>query len=125
MHRFRLLILVALTPFAFAGPSFAQEKPAPAPVPENDPLYMRVVATPYPSEAQILDGSGHRHSAYELYVTNWGKTPLKITKLDVLGKDDDDVVVNQSASGNQLAAMFAPAIGGEHQQAERSEPEVG
>ena len=85
MDRLRLLILVAITSCALAGSSFAQQKPAPVPVPENDPLYMRVVAMPYPPEAQILDGNGHRHSAYELYVTNWGKTPLKITKLDVSG----------------------------------------
>ena len=85
---------------------------------------MRVVAMPYPPEAQILDGAGHRHSAYELYVTNWGKTPLKITKLDVNGKDDDKVVVNQSASGKQLAAMFVPAERRRHQ-AQRSEPQAG
>ncbi len=111
MYRFRLLVLVALISFAFARSSFAQQKPPPAP--GNDPLYMRVVATPYPPEAQILDGAGHRHSAYELYVTNFGKTPLKITKLDVQGKDDDKVVVNQPASGKQLAAMFVPATGGD------------
>src|ERR1700687_4840941 len=104
MHRLRLLILVAMASFAFAGRVYAHQTPAPAPPPENDPLYMRVVAMPYPPEAQILDGNGHRHSAYELYVTNWGKTPLKITKLDVTGKDDDTVLVNQSSSGKQLAA---------------------
>ena len=107
MRRFRLLILVALTSFVFAGSSFAQ----PPTAPENDPLYMRVSATPYPPEAQILDGAGHRHSAYELYVTNWGKTPLKITKLDVNGKDDQKIVATLSASGKQLAAMFVPATG--------------
>ncbi len=107
MRRYGLLILVALTAFAFAGSSFAQPQTAP----ENDPLYMRVVATPYPPEAQILDGAGHRHSAYELYVTNWGKTPLKITKLDVNGKDDEKIVATVSASGKQLAAMFVPATG--------------
>jgi len=107
MRRYGLLILVALISFAFAGSSLAQ----PPTAPENDPLYMRVVATPYPPEAQILDGAGHRHSAYELYVTNWGKTPLKITKLDVNGKDDEKIVATLSASGNQLAAMFVPASG--------------
>src|SRR5260370_14814715 len=95
MHRLRLLILVAMTSLAFAGSSLAEEKPSP---PENDPLYMRVVTMPYPPEAQILDGNGHRHSAYELYVTNWGKTPLKINKFDVTGKDDEKVGVNQSAA---------------------------
>src|SRR5271167_30179 len=112
MYRSRMMVLFALTALAFAGPSFAAEQKPPAAA-ENDPLYMRVVAMPYPLEAQILDGSGHRHSAYELYVTNWGKTPLKITKLDVQGKDSDTVVVNQSASGKQLAAMFVPATGGD------------
>jgi len=111
MYRFRLLMLVALISFAFARSSFAQDKPSPAP--ENDPLYMRVVATPYPSQAQIFDGAGREHSAYELYVTNFGKTPLKITRLDVQGKDGDQVLVNQSDSGMQLAAMFVPATGGD------------
>ena len=109
MYRYRLLFLLVLTSLVFAGSSFAQQKPPSAP--ENDPLYMRVVAMPYPPEAQILDGAGHRHSAYELYVTNWGKTPLKITKLEVNGKDDDKVVVAQSNSGKQLAAMFVPVDG--------------
>src|SRR3984893_16530458 len=104
MRRYGLQILFALASFAFAGSSFAQ----PPTAPENDPLYMRVVATPYPPEAQILDGAGHRHSAYELYVTNWGKTPLKITKLDVNGKDDEKIVATLSATGKQLAAMFVP-----------------
>ena len=103
MRRSGLLILVALASFAFAGSSFA--------APENDPLYMRVVATPDPPEAQILDGAGHRHSAYELYVTNWGKTPLKITKLDVNGKDDEKIVATLSATGKQLAAMFVSVNG--------------
>ena len=107
MRRYGLLILVALASFAFAGSSFAR----PPTAPENDPLYMRVVATPYPPEAQILDGAGHRHSAYELYVTNWGKTPLKITKLDVNGKDDEKIVATLSATGKQLAAMFVPVNG--------------
>src|SRR5271163_756488 len=104
MYRLRLLALVALTCFAFARSSFAEPKAAP---PENDPLYMRVIATPWPPEAAILDGAGRRHSAYELYVTNFGKTPLKVTRLDVEGKDDDKVILSQSVSGDdQLAAMF-------------------
>src|SRR5580693_7184633 len=111
MYRSRLLVFVALTSFVLAGSSLAQQKPPPATAPENDPLYMRVTATPWPPEAQILDGAGHRHSAYELYVTNWGKTPLKISKLDVNGKDDEKIVATVSNSGKQLAAMFVPATG--------------
>jgi len=104
MYRLRLLALVALTCVAFARSSFAEPKAAP---PENDPLYMRVIATPWPPEAAILDGGGRRHSAYELYVTNFGKTPLKVTRLDVEGKDDDKVILSQSVSGDdQFAAIF-------------------
>ncbi|HEV2169297.1 MAG TPA: M23 family metallopeptidase, partial [Candidatus Binatus sp.] len=126
MRQFRLAALIALVSLAIAGPSPAASKkkaalqktpeaqttPAPA-APENDPLYMRVVAMPWPPEPQILDGAGHRHSAYELYVTNFGRTPLKITKLDVTGKSDNKDVVTQSASGKQLAAMYVPAVGGD------------
>ncbi len=111
MYRFRLLALVALISFAFAPSAFATQKPPAAP--ENDPLYMRVVATPYPSQAQIFDGAGREHSAYELYVTNFGMTTLKITRLDVQGKDGDEVIVNLSATGKQLAAMYVPATGGD------------
>src|SRR5271154_3261030 len=107
MYRSRLLVFVALISFVLAGSSLAQQKPPPATAPENDPLYMRVIATPWPPEAAILDGAGRRHSAYELYVTNFGKTPLKVTRLDVEGKDDDKVILSQSVSGDdQLAAMF-------------------
>jgi hypothetical protein len=104
MYRLRLLALVALICFAFARSSFAEPK---APPPENDPLYMRVIATPWPPEAAILDGAGRRYSAYELWVTNFGKTPLKVTRLDVEGKDDDKVILSQSVSGDdQLSAIF-------------------
>jgi hypothetical protein len=111
MYRLLMLALATTLSAAFARPSFAGQKP-PA-VPENDPLYMRVLATPWPPEAAILDGAGRKHSAYELYVTNVGTTPLKVTRLDVNGKDGDDVVLTQSASGKQLAAMFEPAAGGD------------
>ncbi len=109
MHRLRLLALLALTTFAFAGSSSAQQKPV---APLDDPLYMRVMAMPWPPEAAILDGAGRRHSAYELYVTNLGKTPFKVTKLDVQGKDGDTLVVSQSVSGdNALGAIFMPGQG--------------
>jgi hypothetical protein len=126
MRQFRLLALTVIISLVIpAASQAAHKKPAarktpaapttpaePAP-PANDPLYMRVVALPWPPEPQILDGADHRHSAYELYVTNFGRTPLKITKLDVTGKSDSNLVVTQSASGPQLAAMFVPAFGGD------------
>jgi hypothetical protein len=104
MFRFRLLFLVALTSLAIPGSPFAQPKPLPT---LNDPLFMRVIARPWPPEAAILDGAGHRHSAYELYVTNFGKTPFKITRLDVQGKDGDKVILSKSVSGDDpLSDMF-------------------
>ena len=114
MRQFCLLALFVIASIAQAGSSLAQQKPTTPSAPENDPLYMRVVAMPWPPEPQILDGAGHRHSAYELYVTNFGHTPLKITKLDVTGKTNDNkVVLSQSAEGKQLAAMYVPAFGGD------------
>ena len=100
------LWLVASGAIILAGlghPSFAEQAPA---APENDPLYMRVIASTWPSEAAILVGNGGRHSAYELYVTNAGTTPLKIVELTVQGKKNDEVVMTQTSAGKQLAAMF-------------------
>src|ERR1700738_2927079 len=108
--RLWLVVLGAMISAAFGHPSFAEQS---SPAPENDPLYIRVMATTWPSEAAILVGNGGKHSAYELYVTNLGKTPLKITELDVQGKKDDEVVMTQSAAGKQLAAMFVPGAGGD------------
>ena len=99
----RLVMLGVMILVAFGHPSFAEQNPPPAP--ENDPIYMRVMATPWPSEATVLVGNGGKHSAYELYVTNLGKTPLKITELKVQGKKDDEVVMTQSVAGKQLAAL--------------------
>lgn len=110
MYRIRLLVVGALISAASAHTSFAQPT---ASAPENDPLYMRVMATTWPSEAAILVGNGHKYSAYELYVTNFGKTPLKIVELDVQGKKNDEPVMTQTATGKQLAAMFMPGAGGD------------
>src|SRR6266853_496485 len=105
---YRLWLVVIGVMAGFAHPSFAEQAPA---APENDPLYMRVIASTWPSEAAILVGNGGKHSAYELYVTNVGATPLKIVELTVQGKKNDEVVMTQSAAGKQLAAMFVPATG--------------
>jgi hypothetical protein len=110
MNRIRLLVAGALISAACAHPSFAQPPPA---APEDDPIYMRVMASTWPPEAAILIGNGRRHSAYELYVTNLGTTPFKIIELDVQGKKGDDVILTQSASGKNLAAMFMPGSGGD------------
>src|SRR5260370_27190092 len=108
MYRLRLLVAGALILLACAHMAFAQTA-----APQNDPLYMRVMASTWPPEAAILIGNARKHSAYELYVTNFGKTPLKIVALDVQGKKDDEVVMTQSATGKQLAAMFMLGSGGD------------
>jgi biotin carboxyl carrier protein len=107
-YRVRLAVLGVMILIAFGHSSFAKQNP---PAPENDPIYMRVMATPWPSDAAVLVGNGGKHSAYELYVTNLGKTALKITELKVEGKKDDEVVMTQTAAGKQLAAMFVPGAG--------------
>ncbi len=110
MHRLRVIVFGVMISAASVYPSFAEQTSAP---PENDPIYMRVLIAPWPSEAAILVGNGKKHSAYELYLTNLGKTPLKIVELDVQGKKNDEVVMTQSAVGKQLAAMFVPGAGGD------------
>ena len=102
------MVVGVMISVACVHPSFAEQT---SPAPENDPLYMRVIASTWPGEAAILVGNGTKHSAYELYVTNVGKTPLKIVELTVQGKKNDEVVMTQAAAGKQLAAMFVPATG--------------
>jgi hypothetical protein len=102
----RLALVGVMILVAFGRPSFAEQIP---PVPENDPLFMRVIASTWPSEGAILVGNGGKHSAYELYVTNSGRAPLKIVELTVQGKKDDEVVMTKSAAGKELAAKFVPA----------------
>jgi hypothetical protein len=113
MYRLRIFAFGALISLASAYPSFAQKTPPPAQASENDPLYMRVVASPWPANAAILIGNGRKHSAYELYVTNFGRTLLKITELDVRGQKDDQPVMQYSAKGKDLAAMFVPIANGD------------
>ncbi len=112
-YRLHIFVFGALISLASAYPSFAQKTPPLEPAPENDPIYMRVVASPWPSEAAVLVGNGRKHSAYELYVTNFSSAPVRITELDVRGEKDGEPVMTQSAAGKQLAAMFMPAAGGD------------
>jgi Peptidase family M23 len=90
---------------AFTGVARAQQSPAPY----NDPLFMSVTAMPAPNEAAILDGAGRKHTAYELYVTNFGATPVKIVQLEAVAMHEGQQVASESKTGAQLAAMFAPA----------------
>ncbi len=75
--------------------------------PYNDPLYMRLVAQPSPEEAAILDGGGGKHSAFEVYVTNFGQAPITITKVDVMAKIGERELFHDENTGKRLSAMYA------------------
>lgn len=75
--------------------------------PQNDPLYMRLLATPMPHQAAVLDGGGRKQSAYEVYVTNFGATPIKITEAGLTGNDGSGKLLwSEKNSGPRLDAMF-------------------
>src|SRR5258708_5391393 len=103
-----LLSLIAACSIAlgFVTKSLADDTPL------NDPLYMHLTAIPAPRQAAILDGAGRKHSAYEVFVTNFGRTPIKLEQVDVTGKvSGRDDVKFETDSGQNLVKMFA-AING-------------
>jgi len=80
--------------------------------PQNDPLYIRLAAHLSPPRAEILDGAGQRHSSFEVYMTNSGATPMKITGADLSAIDAHGRVLwTEQDTGGRLAAMFRPAGG--------------
>ncbi|MGH7879428.1 MAG: M23 family metallopeptidase [Candidatus Binataceae bacterium] len=80
--------------------------------PANDPLYIRLAAHPAPARAELFEGGGQRHSSFEVYVTNFGATPMKISGAELAGIDGHAKVVwAEHDSGERLAAMFRPASG--------------
>jgi hypothetical protein len=102
-----LIAGVAMLAAVISAASTNAQQPAQAP--ENDPLFMRLAASPAPDQAAILDGGGTKHSAYELYVANLGQTPMKIVGLTVTQKKSGTDVGSESGSGKQLAAMYLTA----------------
>jgi murein DD-endopeptidase MepM/ murein hydrolase activator NlpD len=68
---------------------------------------MRLLATPMPHQAAVLDGGGRKQSAYEVYVTNFGATPIKITQASLTGNDSTGKILwSEKNSGPRLDAMF-------------------
>jgi hypothetical protein len=99
MHRYAwlaLLVIVALP----ARLALAEPPPA------SDPLFLRLAAHPSPVQAQILDGGGRQHSAYEVYVTNAGATPMKIVAVDVAGVANGKLLWSEKKEGKRLSALF-------------------
>jgi len=105
MKILRMLVASAIA-IGCAATSAAQDTPV------DDPLYMHLTAIPQPGEAAILDGAGRHHSAYEIYVTNFGKTPIKIEQVQVTGKVAGRELTFEMDTGKKLASMFAP-VGGD------------
>jgi murein DD-endopeptidase len=92
------LLMIAVQAAAEEGP------------PKDDPLYMRLGARPAPQEAALLEGKGHKYSAYEVYLTNFGATDIKIVEVNISGKDHDKNVLSRKYTGKELASAFqAPA----------------
>jgi hypothetical protein len=87
----------------------AAEVIEPAP-PYNDPLYMPLAALASPHQAAVLDGAGHKHSAYEVYLTNFGKTPMTISEVRVAARRGDTELFAEPSTGRRLATMFSALL---------------
>ncbi|HUA34386.1 MAG TPA: M23 family metallopeptidase [Candidatus Binataceae bacterium] len=85
----------------------AEIEPVP---PYNDPLYMPLLAHPAPHEAAILDGAGHKHSAYEVYLTNFGHEPITIKEVRMTGVLGGKDLFAEDATGPKLKAMYSAII---------------
>jgi hypothetical protein len=79
--------------------------------PVDDPIYMQLTTIPAPGEAAILDGAGHKHSAYEIYLTNFATTPIKIDQVQVTGKANGREMTLETDTDKKLASMYVP-LGG-------------
>jgi hypothetical protein len=79
--------------------------------PYNDPLYMPLLAHPTPHAATILDGGGRRYSAYEVYLTNFGNTPITIKEVRVTGELGGKELFSEYATGEKLASMYSTIVG--------------
>jgi Peptidase family M23 len=99
------LIIIAVIAIACAAAPRAMSGDPPA----NDPLYIRLVATPMPAEAAVFESAGRRHCAYEVYVANFGATPITVKEIHVTGRKAGNPLAMQSWSGADLARMFALA----------------
>jgi peptidase M23-like protein len=105
MKNIFVLVASAAIALGFAAVPLAEETPV------DDALYMHLTTIPTPGEAAILDGAGHKHSAYEVYLTNFGAAPITIEQVEVTGKANGRDVTFETDSGKKLASMYAP-LGG-------------
>jgi hypothetical protein len=81
--------------------------------PTDDPLYMRLAARPSPQEASLLVGNDRRYSAYEVYLSNFGSTPIRITAASVTGSwNRGEPSVEQKYTGEDVTAIFQLSSGG-------------
>ncbi len=95
-------LIVMLSTISLSGNQLLAQTP-----PQDDPLFIRLIATPAPNQAAILDGGGRKQSAYEVYVTNFGATPMKITEVGLTGNDTTGKILwSEKSSGPRLDGMF-------------------
>jgi murein DD-endopeptidase len=102
-------IVAGLSAILAAAVSRGASAVAPEP-PYNDPLYMQLLAHPSPREAAILDGGGRKHSAYEVYLTNFGASPITITNVRVSGVNVGKELFAEESSGKRLATMYTAVM---------------
>ncbi|MDO8434297.1 MAG: M23 family metallopeptidase [Candidatus Binatus sp.] len=119
MKTLQVLAVAIAIALGCAISTFAEDTPV------NDPLYMHLTTIPQPGEAAILDGAGHKHSAYEIYVTNFGTTPIKIEQIDVTAKAGGKDVKLETDAGKKLASMYMPLGGAKAEAPEVSPGQTG
>ncbi|MBF6567586.1 MAG: M23 family metallopeptidase [Candidatus Binataceae bacterium] len=95
----------------------AQAQTSPLP-PLNDPLYIRLMAQTSPTQAEVVEGASVKHSAYELYIANYGGTPMKIAEVTISGKHRGKLTLEEHHAGEDLKNMFKLASGKTEQESQ-------
>ena len=102
---FRLRLLLAIPLLALSIAARAQS------VPKNEPIFMRLAARTGPNRAEIVSGGGVRHSAYEVYLTNFGNTPMTLIGVEIVAKRQGRTMFTERHTGADLHGMVQPASG--------------
>lgn|SRR5215469_16746033 len=95
-------LIAALTGAMALGAAATSSEP-----PHNDPLYMRLIATPRPGEAAVLDGGGRKYSAFEVHLTNFGQTSIRLTQVEVTATNGAQRLFTEVGTGRRLNATYA------------------
>src|SRR5579885_600339 len=115
---------IALTISALAAIVLGNASAAGPRVPDNDPLFIRLIANPSPARAAVFHGDDRYRSAFEVYLTNFGATPMKLRKVTIKSRRNGGTVGEAEVSGKELAGSFQLA-GFKPSPYERPELEAG